>query len=153
MYSFADIFFLAALSWGLLACALIIIAWLFARIGNFTRHKHTMLIMLGGGWSFVLLYLFGYIFDHSYSEAVSPHIVYWLSVHGIVALITLCAVTILIWARLSGPEPGGDQRATPDDTNALRSYINSHHRLFGTLTVLFWLFTQAGGFINLYLLR
>lgn len=109
--------------------------------------------MFGGGWSFVFLYLIGYIFDNSYSGSIPPNLVLWVAVHGIIALLTLLSVTVLIWARISGPDHSWGQAKKIEDTLRLRAYINDHHRLLGSITALLWLFTQAGGFINLYILR
>jgi len=120
-------------------------ALIFARAKSIIRHKHLMLVMLGGGWGFVLLYLTGYILGESYSESVSPELVPWLTIHGIIALITLLAVTLLIWARISSPKDSKE--------SGVRAYINDHHRLLGMITALLWLITQAGGFVNLYILR
>lgn len=140
--------------WGVLACALIFIAIAFARKRNYIRHKHVMLLMLGGGWSFVVFYLVGYISDQSYSETVPAHLVSWLTIHGILGLLTLLMVTLLIWARLSAPgRAWADGESEVEDTLAFRSYINRHHKAAGTVTALLWLITQAGGFINLYILR
>ncbi len=161
MYSFADIFYAVGMLWGGLACALIIIAWCFARSSNFLMHKRVMLVMLVGGWSFVFFYLIGYILGHSYAGDVEPHIALWIALHGAVALITLVSVTLLVWARLSGPKGAwergnggeGEGNSSREDRGPVRSYINGHHRLIGTITAIFWLLTQAGGFINLYILR
>lgn len=146
MFTFADIFFLAGLVWGVLASVLIVLALIFARIHSFIKHKHLMLVMLGGGWSFVLFYLVGYVLGESYSESVEPRIALWLIAHGVIALATLLAVSVLIWARLTETTP------TSDRVRA-RAYINSHHKLFGLITALLWLITQAGGFINFYILK
>jgi hypothetical protein len=105
-----------------------------------------MIVIVIGGWSFVLFYLAGLFFGHSYAGDLEPHMALWTTLHGAVALITLISVTVLVWARLSGT------KAAPK-ASGLSSYINGHHRLIGTITAIFWLLTQAGGFINLYIIR
>lgn len=147
--------------WGALASVLVIIAWCYARSANFNMHKRFMLLLFVGGWSFVLFYLIGYILGHSYAKDIEPHMALWMALHGAVALMTLISVTLLIWARLSGPkgafaggnEGEGEVNSSREELRPVRFYINSHHRLIGTITAIFWLLTQAGGFINLYILR
>lgn len=159
--TFAQIFFIVGIFWGALACVLMIAAWRSVRLGNIFLHRRLMLILLVGGWSFVSFYLIGFFLGESYSDNVAAHIALWLAFHGLVALSTLFTVTVLVWARLT--DPNGAQyrlrreRSSKDflykDTSSIRSYINTHHRIIGTCAVLLWLLTQAGGFINLYLLK
>ena len=87
MYSYADIFFVAGMTWGIVACALILIALFFVRSGNILMHKRVMLLMLGGGWAFVLFYLVGYLFDQSYSKSAPSYFLPWLAAHGVVARV------------------------------------------------------------------
>lgn len=147
--------------WGAVACVLMIAAWRSVRRGNIMLHRRLMLVLLFGGWSFVAFYLIGYFLGQSYSDIVPANIVPWLAFHGIVALLTLIAMVVLVWARLTDPTyagylsrmdryPGG---FLSKDSSPVRSYINTHHRFIGRITALFWLLTQAGGFINLYILR
>lgn len=156
LIKFAQIFFVVGMFWGALACVLMITAWRSVRRRDVTSHRRLMLILLIGGWSFVAFYLIGYSFEQSYSDIVPTHIVPWLAFHGVVALLTLFAITVLVWARLTGPAEARDffsEDLPGRDSSKIRSYINTHHRVIGRITALFWLLTQAGGFINLYILR
>ncbi len=146
LITFAQIFFFVGMIWGALACILMIAAWRSVRRSNTATHKRLMIILLVGGWGFVAFYLISYSLEQTYSDIVPERIVPWLAFHGVVALVTLFAVTVLVWARLSVPN-------TTDQSFSLPTYINRHHKFIGTITAILWLLTQAGGFINLYILR
>ncbi len=146
MNRFAQIFFVVGTIWGASAFILMIAAWRSVRRGDIASHRRFILILLVGGWCFVAFYLTSYSLDQTYSDFVPERLVPWLAFHGVVALLTLFVITVLVWARFSAP-------VETDEKYSLPSYINRHHRFIGTITALLWLLTQAGGFINLYILR
>ncbi len=146
MSIFAQVFFVIGIAWGLVATILMLSAWRSIRAGDIRSHKRSMLILLSGGWAFVAFYLVSYSLEQTYSDIVPAGLVPWLAFHGVMALVALFAVTVLVWARLS-------EVGAKSERSILPSFFNDHHKLIGRITAILWLITQAGGFINLFILR
>lgn len=98
-------------------------------------------------------YLMSYAMELTYADIVPERLVPWLAFHGVMALVALFALTVLIWARLTSPNGTGGKGDGAEGRAILPSFFNNHHKTIGRITAILWLLTQAGGFINLFILR
>ena len=102
-----------------------------------------MTVLVVGNWAFVIFYLTGRLLG---AERVSiPHnLSLWISTHGSLATLSLIFVSVVLLARLT--ERGSS------DTFAIRRYINRNHRCLATIAAVLWLFSNAAGIFNAFLL-
>ncbi|HLC17416.1 MAG TPA: DUF420 domain-containing protein [Thermodesulfobacteriota bacterium] len=145
MYTYENIFFLVGNFWGVASCLLLIAAWLAIYLDKerYERlHRKVMIVMVAGGWAFVVFYLSG-IFLRTAPMTVAAGIVPWIAAHGTIALLTLTGATLLLWARLTDRGAG--------DTVSIRAHLNRRHTLYGRVITPLWFFSHVGGVVNLYL--
>ena len=127
-----------SLAWGVFALTLLLIGWFAARKGNTRLHKKIMIFLTLGAWVFVGNYLLQYQSGHI--PDVPPELMIWMSIHGTVAMAPLLGAIALIIARLRSHK-----------NTAKINHINHHHRVYGRVLVVLWIFTHLGGFVNYYL--
>ena len=121
--------------WAMLSLILLVYAWKCARQGKIGHHKPLMIILTGGGWLFIFLYLLRYSLAESKPE-ISADYIPWFVFHGTLGLIPLIGATIMVCSRLF-----------------LRAgHFNRHHKRYGQIFMILWMFTHVGGIFNIWLL-
>ncbi len=134
-----DLFLDLSLAWTLVAIILLSCSWRLACYGNRQRHRQLMIFLTLVAWVFIAMYLWQ-------SRQPRPLLVIkeeyipWLIVHGVIGLIALLGATALVLARLW-------QAKYPENN----LYLNRHHKLYGRVFIILWLFTHIGGAINYWL--
>jgi uncharacterized membrane protein YozB (DUF420 family) len=136
-----------SLAWAFIALLLLLQAWRYAVQGNIRRHRLMMLVLTLAAWVFVISYLLISRSSGQLSNLSTPMIV-WLSIHGSVGLLPLFGAVALILARalqgLRSAHKSGTDR---------QFYLNRHHRFYGRIIMVLWVFTHLGGIANYFLLH
>lgn len=131
-----DLFLNLSLVWTLVAIILLSFSWRLACYGKQQRHRKVMIFLTLAGWVFIAIYLWQ-------SRQPRPLLVIkeeyipWLIMHGVVGLVALLGATVLVLARLW-------QTKYPENN----LHLNRHHKLYGRIFIILWLFTHIGGAIN-----
>lgn len=99
-----------------------------------------MILLALGAWIFVL----NYLFTQRYGGELEPfprEYIPWIAFHGSLGLVPLIGATCLVSGRLMA---GGSQ---------FSDHFNKHHKVYGRVIVVVWLFTHLGGIFNAFFLR
>ena len=140
--SFSEFFTFYSYLWGFSSILLAIYAWCAVAGGGRMVHRAVMTFLVAGGWFFVALYLYNNGFA-SHSGHLPTNARIWFALHGIFALSTLLLATSMAWARLTSSREGD---------SGIRASLNSAHIGLGRVVLTLWIFTHAGGIVNLYYL-
>ncbi|MES9900199.1 MAG: DUF420 domain-containing protein [Sedimenticola sp.] len=133
------IFLYAGSVWAVVALVLLFIAWRAARSSDFGRHGRIMAVLMLAAWAFVALYLLRYRYPGLVPH-VPPEYIWWIALHGTVALLPLIGATLLVLARWR-------QKMHPERS----SHFNRYHKVYGRVLIPLWVFTHIGGIVNAFL--
>lgn len=134
-----SLFLIISTVWAAISFALLVFAWRLAVAGKTTLHKYLMIFLTFGAWVFIASYLFQRPYG---TEVISlpREFIIWIALHGTVGLIppigAICLVTSRI--RMKG--------------NHRESHLNRHHKLYGRVFIVLWLFSHVGGVFNAFFL-
>ncbi len=124
-------------AWGVLSLGLLWIAWRAAVAKNWPLHRNLMVLLTVAAWVFLAGYLMRYGQSGAMPE-IDPVYIPWLAVHGTLGLIPVIGSTMLVASRARRRKPA--------------SHLSRHHRTYGRVFVLVWVFTHLGGIANYFLL-
>ncbi len=127
-----------SLIWAIVALVLLIVAWRSIVRRNIKYHRGLMIFLTLGAWVFIAAYMLNYRSPDR--PVVAPEYIPWLAIHGTIGLFILIGASLLVWARL---------RQARDSQAFL--YLNRHHKRYGRILIVLWVFTHIGGIVNYWL--
>jgi uncharacterized membrane protein YozB (DUF420 family) len=125
--------------WAVISFTLLLIAWRMAVAGKTKIHKYLMIFLTSGAWVFIASYLI----QRPYGIAdisLPREFIIWIAFHGTLGLILLIGATCLVVSRLRIKD------------NRPESHLNRHHKLYGKVFIVLWLFSHIGGVFNAFYL-
>jgi len=125
--------------WGFLSLGLLWIAWRAAVAKKWSLHRNLMVLLILGAWVFIAGYLLRYRQPGAAPE-IDPAYIPWLALHGTLGLVPLVGATMLVVSRYRRYRQGVGV-----------SHLNRHHRIYGRVLILVWVFTHVGGIVNYFL--